>query len=189
MSDTTTRTPVSNPFYILFGLLWDFVDNLVPWRFFTYLNLLSLTHMANLAVSIFANLAQGRRWTLFELCYDSLGPVWGFPTNFGYLVDLLFKLEVIQNFRPVRFSPGLFLVLYGLGERGFNSFCCTYGFLKLPPSVSEVSHFLLPFFRFWEIFFRSMATLALPLFGRFLTVSCSLFTEGAASVQPPPATA
>ena len=133
MSDTTTRTPVSNPFYILFGLLWDFVDNLVPWRFFTYLNLLSLTHMANLAVSIFANLAQGRRWTLFELCYDSLGPVWGFPTNFGYLVDLLFKLEVIQNFRPVRFSPGLFLVLYGLGERGFNSFCCTFGFLKLPP--------------------------------------------------------
>ena len=57
MSDTTTRTPVSNPFYILFGLLWDFVDNLVPWRFFTYLNLLSLTHMANLTVSIFANLA------------------------------------------------------------------------------------------------------------------------------------
>lgn len=57
MSDTTVRTPVSNPFYILFGLLWDFVDNLVPWRFFTYLNPLSPTHMANLAVSIFANLA------------------------------------------------------------------------------------------------------------------------------------
>ena len=57
MSDTTVKTPVSNPFYILFGLLWDFIDGLVPWRFFTYLNLLSLTHMANLAVSIFSNLA------------------------------------------------------------------------------------------------------------------------------------
>ena len=90
---------------------------------------------------------------MFGLFYDSLGPVWGFPAIFGYLVDLLFKLEVIQNFRPVRFSPGLFLVLYGLGERDFNSFCCTYGFLKFPSSVSEVLHFLLPFFRFWEIIF------------------------------------
>ena len=57
----------------------------------------------------------------------------GFFYNFGYLVYLLVKLEVIQNFRPVRFSPGLFLVLDGLGERGFISFCGTCGFLKLPP--------------------------------------------------------
>lgn len=104
---------------------------------------------------------------MFGLFYDSLGPVWGFPTNFGYLVDLLFKLEVIQNFRPVRFSPGLFLVLYGLGERGFNSFCCTYVFLKLPPFC--FGGFALPFavFRFGRSFFRSMATLALPLFWPF----------------------
>ena len=105
---------------------------------------------------------------MFGLFYDSLGPVWGFPTNFGYLVDLLFKLEVIQNFRPVRFSPGLFLVLYGLGERGFNSFCCTYGFLKLPPLLfRRFCTSFCRFFGFGRSFFRSMATLALPLFWPF----------------------
>ena len=104
---------------------------------------------------------------MFGLFYDSLGPVWGFPTNFGYLVDLLFKLEVIQNFRPVRFSPGLFLVLYGLGERDFNSFCCAFGFLKLPPFCFGGFALSFTVFRFEEMFFRSMATLALP---PFLTV-------------------
>ena len=114
----------------------------------------------------------------------------GFFYNFGYLVDLLFKLEVIQIFRPVRFSPGLFLVLYGLGERGFNSFVVPTGSLNSPPLLFR--RFCTSFCRFSVLgdhFFGLWPLWPYPFFGRFLTVSCSLFTEGAASVQPPPATA
>ena len=42
MSDITIKTPVSNPFYILLGLLWDFIEILIPLRCFTYLSPLSL---------------------------------------------------------------------------------------------------------------------------------------------------
>ena len=126
---------------------------------------------------------------MFGLFYDSLGPVWGFPDIFGYLVYLLFKLEVIQNFRPVRFSPGLFLVLDGLGERGFIVFVVPTCSLNSPSSVSEVLRFFGRFFGLGDPFFGLWPLWPYPLFGSFLTVSCSLFAEGAASVQPPPATA
>ena len=56
MSDTQIKTPVSNLFHIPFGFSLGSKGFLVTVRFCAYLNPLSPTHMAIVALSVFSNL-------------------------------------------------------------------------------------------------------------------------------------